>query len=113
MAILFQKVYKSGIAHRTPKTSRTHAHPAHFSEWISHANAHAHVRPHIARVRAHAPSQLIPWLYVPKIMCPGLYDIAIPRACMTDPREAYVFAEAAIFLAEPFKNFAFTTSFLS
>ena len=71
------------------------------------------MRPHIARVRAHAPSQLIPWLYVPKIMCPGLYDIAIPRACMTDPREAYVFAEAAIFLAEPFKNFAFTTSFLS
>ena len=36
------------IAHQ--KMSRTHAHPAHFSEWISHALAH--VRPHIARVRA-------------------------------------------------------------
>ena len=39
----------SHIAH--PKTSHTHAHPAHFSKWILHA--HAHVRPHIARVRAH------------------------------------------------------------
>ena len=38
----------SHIARR--KTSRTHAHLAHFSEWISHA--HAHVRPQIARVRA-------------------------------------------------------------
>ena len=49
MAILFQKCEKiwSHIAH--PKMSRTHAHPAHFSEWISHA--HAHVQPHIARVR--------------------------------------------------------------
>ena len=33
-----------------PKKGRTRAHPAHFPEWISHA--HAHVRPHIARVRA-------------------------------------------------------------
>ena len=32
-----------------PKTSRTHAHFAHFSEWILHT--HAHVPPHIARVR--------------------------------------------------------------
>ena len=49
MAILFQKCEKiwSHIAH--PKMSRTHAHPAHFSERILHA--HAHLRPHIARVR--------------------------------------------------------------
>ena len=57
LALLFQKVCKIVIAHRTPKTSRTYAHPAHFPEWISHALAH--VRPHFARVRAHAPSQLI------------------------------------------------------
>ena len=50
LALLFQKVCKIAIAHHTPKTSRRHAHPAHFSEWISHA--HAHVRPHIGRVRA-------------------------------------------------------------
>ena len=49
LAILFQKVCKSGIAHRTPKTSRTHAHLTHFSEWILHAHAHV-------------PPQLIPWI---------------------------------------------------
>ena len=31
--------------------SRTQAHPAHFSEWISHT--HAQVPPHIVRVRTH------------------------------------------------------------
>ena len=45
------KVCKLGSHIARPKTSRTHAHSAHFSEWIS--LAHAHVRPHIARVHTH------------------------------------------------------------
>ena len=53
-SIFYQFCSKKGAkiwSHIAPtKMSRTHAHPAHFSEWISHT--HAHVWPHIARVRA-------------------------------------------------------------
>ena len=49
LTILSQKKCAKVRSHiARPKKGRTHAHPAHFPEWISHA----HVRPLIARVRA-------------------------------------------------------------
>ena len=52
-AMLRQKVAFSGnfVPKSVQKCNRTSKNEPHFSEWISHT--HAHVPPHIARVRTH------------------------------------------------------------
>ena len=84
---------KSAVAFCTSKTSRTHAHPAHFPKWILHA--HAHLRPHIT----HAPLQLIPWyfcLFVMKVPLRVIHKICWnlfggEGGIKYDPKNSYVF----------------------
>ena len=90
LAILFQKCAKVRSHIARPKTSRTHAHPAHFFEWILHA--HAHVRPHIARVRArtHLRISYLATDYIPSpFLCYKTEDCDIIMFLRMVPNQKY------------------------
>ena len=65
LVVLFQKVCKSVIAHRTPK-NEPHARTSHTLFRMDFAHTRTRATAHRTCACAHAPSQLIPWYFLNK-----------------------------------------------